>query len=713
MTFLNSIFLAGLAAVIIPLLIHFLSRRRIKIIDFSSLRFLLQMQKSKLRWLRILELLLLIIRMLILALIALAFSRPALTGKQASSHAPASVVILIDDSPSVETLSSGGTVFDEMKRGVDIILNMLKPTDEAALITLSGKQAVIGPYSDFSRLRAQLYSFQPQASPPQFDEGLKKAAEILSASHNLNREVYIFSDFQRGVCWDVPMDIADSQFRYFAIEYRNDDAENVSLTRTEFPPQLLVPGEEFEITAYLKNHNNKALNSRLVELFIDDEKKAQTAVSIKPSGNTAAAFTIVPESPGRHWGYFEIEDDDYNADNKFYFNFEIPKKISVLAVGETADDVKILSNCLERSPDGQTTRMGQTVRPGSSTNAGYIEFTGTEVSGFSRKNLLNYDVVILNNITALPLSYFNSLNDFIGSGGGLFIILGGNSNVESYKQFIAEKAHITLSAPVKAIAEGQAGAYYYLEDFDLTHPIFKVYSPQNPQSAEIPPLKLFSYIPLDNGIALARLENNIGVLSLAAKAANARIMVMGFGLSRKDSDLSVHSFVVPFIIRTVEHLASVPSVAEEYFISGHPASLNIPGQLKASSVKLSKYNKSLTRAASNHDTADEIIEVSRGAYGAFVNIPYTDFPGFYTLTTESDTVGFFSVNHDSAESVNDVIDLQNLNEELEADIIFIDGQSSIEDEIMQAKFGFELWKYCLLLALALLIAESILVRKAR
>jgi hypothetical protein len=74
MTFLNSIFLAGLAAVVIPLLIHFLSRRRIKIVDFSSLKFLMVMQKSKLRWLKIIELLLLIIRMMIIALIALAFA---------------------------------------------------------------------------------------------------------------------------------------------------------------------------------------------------------------------------------------------------------------------------------------------------------------------------------------------------------------------------------------------------------------------------------------------------------------------------------------------------------------------------------------------------------------------------------------------------------------------------------------------------------------
>jgi len=45
--------------------------------------------------------------------------------------------------------------------------------------------------------------------------------------------------------------------------------------------------------------------------------------------------------------------------------------------------------------------------------------------------------------------------------------------------------------------------------------------------------------------------------------------------------------------------------------------------------------------------------------------------------------------------------------------VFIDGQSDVENEIMQAKFGFEFWKYCLILALALLIVESVLVRKAK
>jgi hypothetical protein len=650
------------------------------------------MQKSKLRWLKILELLLLVIRMLILALIALAFARPALTGKQASNHAPASIVILLDDSPSTETLSSGGTVFEEMIRGIDNVIGMLKANDEATLITMSGKVSANGPYSDFNHLRALLYSLQPQASSPQFEQGLKKAEEILSLSHNINKEVFIFSDFQSSAFQDVSNKTVDSELRYFALKYNNSDAENVALTKIEFPSQLLAPGEEFEIAASLRNSNNKAFNSRLVELYIDNEKRAQTAVDLKPNSTSAVKFNITPDVPGRHWGYFEIEDDDYNADNRFYFNFQIPQKISVLGIGETAKDVTILSNCLGNS------------------DTGYIEFTGRQLSEFSRQNVLQYDVVIINNVKVIPPAYFNTLNDFTNSGGGLFIVLGNQSNVGSYKQFIGSNTDITVTSIDNSMNNNRSKPYYYLNNFDLTHPIFKVYSPQNPQTSEIPPLKLFSYRSLNGGTILARLENNTPVLSLAS---DARIMIMGFGLGLLDSDISIHSFIVPFMVRAVEHLASSPSTAEEYFTSGYPITLNIQEQHKVSSVKLSKYTRSISGISDNQSTIDKTVEIYRNTKGAYVNIPYADFPGFYSLIANTDTIGFFSVNHDSIESTIETIDSHTLNEYLGTDIEIFDGQSDIKDKIMQAKFGFELWKYCLLLALALLIAESILVRKAR
>ncbi|MCP4581169.1 MAG: VWA domain-containing protein [candidate division Zixibacteria bacterium] len=693
MTFLNSIFLAALAAVVIPLLIHFLSRRRIKIIDFSSLRFLMVMQKSKLRWLKILELLLLLIRMMIIALIALAFARPALTGKHAASHAPASIVVLLDDSPSVERLSPGGTVFDELKRGVGEIIDMLKASDEITLISLSGTPTVNGPYSDFERAREMLNSYQPLPSTPGIREGLRKAGEILAASHNLNREVYIFSDFQRGEWWDGSFEnLINTDYRYFALRYGNDNAENVGIQKIEFPPQLLAPGEDFELKASIRNYNEKAVQNRLVELFIDGSKRAQSSVDLKPNGAVEAGFTVTPDQPGNHSGYFEIEDDDYSPDNRFYFNFEIPRRITVLGVAETPEAIRILYNIIGR------------------TETGYIEFDGVNVSGFSRQNLSSYDVIIINDVSALSPAYFNSLNDFISSGGGLLCIFGGNSNVDSYKSFLSDKAGLIPGAMVSASGAANPDAYFNLDDFDLTHPIFKVYSPQSLEPLEIPPLKLAMYYPFIGGISLARVDANKIVL---AQSKNARVMTMGFGLDSRSSDISVHSFVVPFIIRTVEYLASTPSTAEEYFVSGRLVTVSLPQKVSSSAVKLSRAGVSLSGIDNGLLSEAQTIEVSRGAYGAFVNIPNAGYPGFYSLSVDTDTVGFFSVNHDSSESSPETIEPDRLKDILGDELVYIDKPTGIEEQVMQAKFGFELWKYCLALALILLIVESILVRKAR
>lgn len=700
MTFLNSIFLAALAAVVIPLLIHFLSRRRIKIIDFSSLRFLATMQKSKLRWLKILEMLLLFIRMAILGLIALAFARPALTGRHASTHAPASVVALIDNSPSVEHLSSRGIVFDDLKRGVSQILDMLKPGDEVTLISLSGATTVNGPYSDFARANEVLHSLQPGPSSPNIRDGLEKASEILSRSHNLNREVYIFSDFQTADWSDGSYEkLIKPEYRYFALRYANDDADNVGIVKIDFPSQLLAPGEEFDITADINNYSNKAVKSRLLELFIDGEKRAQTTVDLKPLGRSEAKFTVVPDNPGHHSGYFQLEDDDYGPDNRFYFNFEIPHKISILGVAENPEDIRVLYNILGR------------------TQTGYIDFQGVNMSGFSKQNLSSYDVIILNDIGALSPANFNSLTDYVNSGKGLFIILGPKSNPDSYRSFLDSKAGIKVESGVKASDQDDPDSYFSLDKFDYTHPIFKIYSPQNREPAEIPAIKLKDFYKLDGGLPLARISDDRPVLAFSGKS---RVLVMGFGLDRTSSDITLHSFVVPFVIRSVEFLASSASVSEEYFVSGHSITVNMPRQLSSSAATLSWAKDFQKGEADNQPAESEKIEVSRGAYGAFVNIPRAGYPGFYTLSADSirlssskaDTIGFFSVNHDSLESSTETVDQQHLKEILGDGLVYIDNQDNVDNQVMQAKFGFELWKYCLLLALGLLIFESILVRKA-
>jgi hypothetical protein len=78
MTFLNPIFLWFLPLISIPIIIHLLAKRKSKLIEFPSLKFLKLMEQDALKKFNLKQLILLIIRTLMILLILLAFARPAL-----------------------------------------------------------------------------------------------------------------------------------------------------------------------------------------------------------------------------------------------------------------------------------------------------------------------------------------------------------------------------------------------------------------------------------------------------------------------------------------------------------------------------------------------------------------------------------------------------------------------------------------------------------
>ncbi|HXG39208.1 MAG TPA: BatA domain-containing protein, partial [Bacteroidota bacterium] len=76
MTFLNPLVLLGLLAAAIPILLHLFNLRKLRTIEFSTLTFLKELQKSKIRRIKIRQWLLLLLRTLLVILLVMAFARP-------------------------------------------------------------------------------------------------------------------------------------------------------------------------------------------------------------------------------------------------------------------------------------------------------------------------------------------------------------------------------------------------------------------------------------------------------------------------------------------------------------------------------------------------------------------------------------------------------------------------------------------------------------
>src|SRR5439155_22697887 len=102
MSFLNPIMLFGLTAISVPIIIHLLNRREFQKVVWAAMRFLRLSVEQNQRRMKIEDLILLALRCLLLALLAVALARPAILSKASDRFGQSKVtgVIILDNSYS-------------------------------------------------------------------------------------------------------------------------------------------------------------------------------------------------------------------------------------------------------------------------------------------------------------------------------------------------------------------------------------------------------------------------------------------------------------------------------------------------------------------------------------------------------------------------------------------------------------------------------------
>ncbi|HQT92411.1 MAG TPA: BatA domain-containing protein, partial [Candidatus Kryptobacter bacterium] len=136
MAFLNPLVLFGLIAAGIPVLIHLLQLKKLRQVEFSSIRFLKEIQHASARRVKLRDYILLILRTLAIAALVMAFSRPVLRGFL-GSNAKTSSVIIVDDSPSTTARNEYGEISSQIRSVASSLLNSFHAGDDASLIFTS------------------------------------------------------------------------------------------------------------------------------------------------------------------------------------------------------------------------------------------------------------------------------------------------------------------------------------------------------------------------------------------------------------------------------------------------------------------------------------------------------------------------------------------------------------------------------------------------
>ena len=196
--FLAPLFVAaGIVGASIPIILHLLNRERARRLVFSTVRFIQMSHQTNVRRHKLKRLLLLLMRILMLALLGVAFARPffaaapVITQKVGGKR---NAIIILDTSYSMQYAE----VFRNAKEEGIKILNGLDSTDAACLILSSDNARVVAPLgSDFSHLRTAMNAADAVYKPTDYLDALQTADEILESIPIGQKQIYLIADMQK------------------------------------------------------------------------------------------------------------------------------------------------------------------------------------------------------------------------------------------------------------------------------------------------------------------------------------------------------------------------------------------------------------------------------------------------------------------------------------------------------------------------------------
>lgn len=537
LSFLVPAFLAGLAALAVPILIHLSRRQSQQVQEFPSLMFLRQLPQHVEKRRRLRDVILLVLRCCALAILIAAFARPFLDRPGSAPVAESGareLVILLDRSASM----GYGDRWRRAQGAARAAIEGLGSGDRATLLVFDDAAELVTRSSrDQAMLAAALEGVQPGAARSRFVPGLKLAESVLTSSPLPRRELMVISDFQR-TGWDAENGVSGIHFpegtRVTPVSVAGAATENVSISGVEVARESLSGRERVVAKARVVNRGEAAVRGVPVALEIDGRPLETRSVDLPASGVATVEFNPFTLSASNTRGTVRAGSDPLPADNQFHFVLSPGQALGVV-IAQGASTAPNASLYLQRALS-----IGQ--EPG-------FRVAQRSANSLTDADLLGRSVVVLNGASLPGGDAGRRLRSFVEQGGGLLVIAGpatGDGGWEGggwLDQVLGESAQRTSE---NGIALGYV---------DLSHPIFEPFT--SPRSGSFSSARFYGYRQLqgsDSARTLARFSDGSAAL-LEAKVGRGRVLAWGSSFDQAWNDLALQPVFLPFVHRLVRHAA--------------------------------------------------------------------------------------------------------------------------------------------------------------
>jgi hypothetical protein len=556
MLFLNPLFLIGTVVLSIPVLVHLVRREKSEVIRFSSLMFLLKVPKRAVRQQKLKNLLLMLLRLLILALLVAAFMRPYFSDNASPLVAAGSsqgIVMLLDNSYSMRY----GTNFDRLKTEANKRISAMGVNDRMSLVVFNDNATVLArPTSDKSQLEAAVSTLEPSFGGTRYYEAFSAADRALQQFGNQHKQLVVISDFQRSG-WNrssresvIGKDVETKMINLAVDNSKNVGIDNVSVDATSFTRTF-----GGHVRARIHNYRKDQSVTVPVSLSINGkEVGSRQTKTIPPNSTELAEFTGFDLQGGASKGKVKIEaDDPLLVDNEFLFSIERREKLKVLLL----DDGRRDTLGRRQSFYLQGVFAASTELP--------MEVSLANANDLHADDLPMYDIVVINDVTRLSDAIRNRLIDLHKTGQGQMVILGEYADLNWWNNY----AGMPVKLGEKILASRSLGRpSVSMTTFDRNHGIFKKF--QNSAKFTLSTAQFFSYTQMDlkpGATALVKFEDGSPAMA-ESSGADRGLVVFASSVDNAASvgwnDFPLKASFVPMFIEVARYLSHSAENREWY-----------------------------------------------------------------------------------------------------------------------------------------------------
>jgi len=687
-SFLYPLFLAGIAVIGVPILLHMIRRNTRKRVPFSSLMFLHTTVPRFRDRSRLENLLLLALRCIMLCLLAFAFSRPFLPRPAGEEEvAPGRrIAVLIDTSASMRR----GGMWAQAVGQARSVLDAASPKDRMCFMSFDREARTLIGFEEWETLdparRAsivtqQISGLSPGWAPTDLGRALVAAAEAIE-DDEINdgrqafatRQAVVVSDMQQGSSLEALQ----------AYEWPENMELEVKVIGSPGPtnaaPQLVMshddparPGDDETVAVRITNSPDATIE-RFALNWVDDDSTVtagQAADVYVPAGHSSVVHVPV-QTDGSPGGKLVLTGDDHDFDNALYVAPRFEQQVNILYVGaDDANDPHAMLFYVRRALAATRT------------------FSPSIVSRFAA-GLTDTDIATANlMIVTDPIEpeHLAATRRYLESGRLVLLVMDSADAA----------ATLASLAGVETIQSEEADVdrYAMLGRIDFEHPLLTPFS--EPRFGDFTRIHFWKHrrvniADLPEAEVLARFDSNDPAW-FELHVGKGSLLVLTSGWHPSDSQLALSSKFVPLLYSILEYGGSVHGGKPQYFVGDQvpiPQSLT----LGSANIQVRKPDGSLI----NLDTGQQ-------------TFAQTDLPGIYAIESSAGKQ-LFAVNLPVKEcqtTVMPIEDIERLGVSLRQSAKIPPEQiKQVEhhSNVVELELKQKLWRWVLVTLLAVSLIES-------